>query len=136
MSLDIYVRWFRDGAAEGVPEGRVRTIFGDALEAQDELGWRISYGHGLDSQVYLSLRDSKIEGLTVNRPAEAPELWQALFDLLGVQNGVFFFPGSRLFVRSAAVAAHVPLEMVEALGSPEVVSSAEALRQTLSPASS
>jgi hypothetical protein len=83
MSLDIYVQWFRDGSAEGVPQGRVRSIFGDALKAQDAHGWRLSYGRGLESDVYLSVRDSKIEGLTVNRPADAPELWQSLFELLG-----------------------------------------------------
>ena len=131
MSFDVYIQWFHDGDSQGLPEERVRSAFGDALKVQDDFGWRLSYGPGLESDVYVSRRDGKVEGLTVNRPAEAPALWQALFDFLGVENAVFFFPGSGLFIRSIAVVRHLPPEMVEALGPPRVVSSAAALRHTL-----
>jgi hypothetical protein len=131
MSFDVYVQWFQDGGPQGVPEDRVRSVFGDALKAQEAFGWRLFYGPGLESDVFVSGRDGKVDGLTVNRPVEAPALWQSLFDFLGIENAVFYFPGSGLFIRSTAVAAHLPPEMVEALGPPQVVSSAAALRRTL-----
>src|SRR5262245_51310124 len=134
MSLDVYLQWFQNGDAQGVPEERVRSAFGDALKIQDDLGWRLSYGPGLQSDVYLSRRDGKVKGLTVNRPVEAPALWQALFDLLSIENAVFYFPESSLFARSDAVAGHLPPGMVESLGPLQVVSSPVALRQTLSAA--
>jgi hypothetical protein len=132
VSFEVYVQWFRDGEGDGVPEERVRELFGEALKAEDELGWRLSYGPDMTSDVYLSRReDGSVEGITVHRPVDAPELWQALFDLLGVQNAVFFFPDGGLFVRSTDARAHLPPDMTEALGSPVLVTSAADLVRTL-----
>ena len=132
MSFEVYVQWFRDGEGDGVPEERIRELFGEALKVEDELGWRLSYGPDMTCDVYLSRReDGSVEGITVHRPVDAPELWQALFDLLGVQNAVFFFPGGGLFVRSTDARAQLPPDMTEALGSPSLVTSAADLVRTL-----
>ncbi|HEY5452999.1 MAG TPA: hypothetical protein VIQ54_29800 [Polyangia bacterium] len=125
MSFEVYVQWFCDGEPDGVPEKRVRECFGAALKVEDEHGWRLSYGRGKTSDVYLSRRDDgAIDALTVHRPVVAPGLWQALFDLLGVQRAVFFYPDSGLFVRSRDAGAHLPSEMREALGRPKLVKTA------------
>jgi hypothetical protein len=125
VSFDIYVQWFRDGASDGVPEERIRESFGDALKVEDDMGWRLSYGHDMTSDIYLSRRDDgAVEGITVSRPVVASELWQALFDLLGMQSAVFFFPDGGLFVRSEGAGEHLPPSMLEALGPPTLVASA------------
>ena len=135
MSFDVYVQWFRDGASDGVPEERVRDSFGDALKVEDDLGWRLSYADDMTSDIYLSRRDDgSVEGITVNRPVGAHELWRALYDLLALQNAVFYFPGSRLFVRAAEAGVHLPAEMVEALGPPTCVTSPDDLLRVLTAA--
>src|SRR5262245_55327341 len=132
MSFEVYVQWFRNGEADGVPEERIRAFFGSALKVEDELGWRLSYGRDMTSDVYLSRReDSAVEGITVHRSVDVPQLWQALFHLLGLQNAVFFFPGGGLFVRSADAGAHVAAEMREALGTPHLVTSATDLTRAI-----
>jgi len=124
LSFEVYVQWFRDGESDGVPEKLVRESFGAALKVEDEHGWRLSYGRGKASDVYLSRReDGAIDGLTVHRPVVAPGLWRALFDLLGIRRAVFFFPDGGLFVRSRSAGAHLPAEMREALGKPKLVRS-------------
>ena len=135
MSFDVYVQWFRDGAPDGVPEERVRDSFGDALKSEDDLGWRLSYGDGMTSDVYLSRHDDgSVHGITVNRPVGAVELWDALYDLLALQNAVFYFPGGGLFVRAAKTGVHLPAEMVEVLGPPTCVTSPDDLLRALTAA--
>lgn len=132
MSLDLYVQWFRDGSADSVDETRVREIFGDALDAEHDWGWQLDYGRDADVDVYVRPRAGRIEALTINRPVESSALWQAVFDLLALEQAVFYFPGSPPYIRSASVAAHLPREMVDALGTPQIVTSAAALKREVS----
>ena len=124
MSFDVYVEWFRDGEPAWVPTDDVRHAFGEALVSEDDLGWRLSFGPDLESDVYLSFHDndaSRVSSLSVNRPSSADAMWTSLFALLGMGNSVFYFPGGGVFARSPNVGRHVPREMVEALGEPQVV---------------
>lgn len=132
MSLDVYVQWFRNGVADSVDEARVREVFGDALYTEHDWGWQLNYGRGVAADVYVRPRAGRIEALTINRPIELSALWQAVFDLLGLEHAVFYFPGSPPYVRSAASAEHLPHEMVAALGVPQIVTSAAALKREVS----
>jgi len=121
-SFDVYVQWFRGGDADRVSTNELRRAFGTALVAEDGLGWRLSFGPDLKSDIYLSFDGedtSRMRGVTLNRPSSAEAMWVALFNLLGLGTSVFFFPGGGMFGRSPHVRQHIPADMIEAPGEPQ-----------------
>ncbi len=131
MSFDIFIQWFQDGEPAGVLVEQVRSTLGSALVAEDEHGWQLSFGPDCESDLYLSFvgdnDQSRVSGVTVNRPCAHEMLWEALFELMSLGNGVFYFPDARPLVRSPSAVDHLPADMVESLGEPEVVVQASAL---------
>ncbi|EKE77803.1 hypothetical protein [Gallaecimonas xiamenensis] len=124
MSFDVCVQWFRRGEADWVATDLVLEAFGSALIAEDDFGWRLSFGQEAMSDIYLSFDGddtSRVCAVTVNRPSTADAMWVALFGLLGIGNSVFFFPEGGLFVRSSNVREHLPIDLIEALGEPQPI---------------
>jgi len=134
VSFDIHVQWFDGGLKGRIPVDQVMNAFGDAaVESEPGLA-RLEYGESLVSELMYSPAGAAVAqvcGVTINRPCRAQALWEAIYELLALGNAVFFFPGSALYARSEECWQHVPVDMVEAFASLEIVSSAEALVSVL-----
>ena len=93
--------------------------------AEEEQGWRLT-----ECDVYLERLaddDERTSSIMIARPSTSPELWDAIFSLLRLGNGVFYFPGSSLYVASQSAIGHLPPEMIEALGPPTLAGSGSRL---------
>jgi hypothetical protein len=74
----------------------------------------------------------RIAFLYVHRPGEAPALWAALLAVLRMGNVILYWPGRHPpLAATEAVASHLPPEMLESLGRPEVVSSVEEIVEAI-----
>src|SRR5689334_23206466 len=127
MSFDVFISCFMHGQASGVPEADVRSILGSALQGTpDASSWQVTYGQ--DYSTFCISRDdndpTQIASITVNRPIADSRLWDDLHKVLSLGNFVLFFPDGRcpLVARKDAV-PHLPRDMIDALGEPEVVAS-------------
>jgi hypothetical protein len=126
MSFEIYVQCFQNGKPAGIPRDFLRRVFAGYLYEQQENYWLVEYGPHDSCNLALSPLDNardQIHYVTVERPCKDVRLWQSLVLLLGHKNTVLFFPGSGgpLLLR-AAVADHLPLDMLDSLGKPHVIS--------------
>jgi hypothetical protein len=71
--------------------------------------------------------------LTVLRPVNDIKLYAILFDILKQTTSVLYWPGcSRVIVASLDAGAHIPCELIEALGPCVVVFSADELKAAVS----
>lgn len=134
LSFSVFINWFANGEPDWISTDELRRVFGKFLASEDEFGWRLSFGPQLDSDVYLRFGDddtTKVCGLSVDRPSSAPAMWTALYELLGVGNAVFYFPGSGLYTRLPNAAHHLPRDMLDALGDPKVVMRPDALPEAI-----
>ena len=127
MSFDIYVQSFRDGEFAGIPRRRVRDAFGTHLTETETHFWHVRYDHTNSCEIDLTAHDtdpSMVQGFTVHRPCTDQRLWDALASILVLGDIVLYFPGGRApLVARSTVIQHLPVDMVDALGQPVVVTS-------------
>ncbi len=64
-----------------------------------------------------------IDSFSVNRPADSPELWAGLLEILRETRGILFWPGGGAVISHQANIAHLPPSMTEIFGMPTVVAS-------------
>ncbi len=114
MGFDVFLQWHEFGGPASVPEHTVRKAFGEMLVSEDAHCLRLSEG-----DVYLGGSKDGGDGVssvTVSRPTDSKQLWDAVYSLLRVGYGVFYFPGGGPLIASSQAAAHLPPELVETLG--------------------
>jgi hypothetical protein len=134
VSFDVYLQVFDNGEASGIPRDRVRDAFGAAFVTDSASGsWRVQYDAQNSCDVYLNLDAGAgmLQGLSINRPCGDIRLWHALATILSLGNVVLYFPGCKApLIANVNVRQHLPLDMIEALGEPMVLTSgAEILRE-------
>lgn len=73
-----------------------------------------------------------LASLCVFRPCSDPRLWEALVATMRLGNVVLYFPGCRCpLVAAEATVAHLPADLTESLGRPQVVSTAEQVAEAV-----
>ncbi|ANM29854.1 hypothetical protein ABI59_10090 [Acidobacteria bacterium Mor1] len=125
MSFEVYLQSHHDGAFAGLPETSVREAFGSHLSEESDRIWRLRYDAENESVIYVGREpDRTISSLMVERPCGDGRLWDALFRVMELGNVVFFFPGGTApAVAHGDAGSHLPRDMVDALGAPQVVAS-------------
>lgn len=132
MSFVVYVQFFHDREPWGVPRKVIRAIFSEVLREIDKDHWQLEYGQGEWCELLLSpITESPdyIHHIAVKRPCQDSHLWEAVFHLLKMENGLFYFPGSGSCITSLSVVEHIPSEILEVLGNPVVIQKASDLVQ-------
>jgi hypothetical protein len=129
VSFEVYVQFFERGEAAGVATADVLAAFPEAAPP-DEFGFhRIAYGEQSWCELRLSTdADGHATAVTIDRPVAEPRLWDGVWRLLQLGNAVLYWPAAdRPLVARAEVAAHLPRDMVEALGAPRIVADGGAI---------
>ena len=131
MSFDLFLQSFQNGKPCGIPDRVIRECFGPYLRDESPDVWDIRYDELNSSTIFISRQsDGTITSLNVNRPCVDLRLWDALFRILMLGNVVFHFPGdSPPSIAQPEAADHLPPEMIDAIGTPAVVTSGKDLAQ-------
>lgn len=131
VSFDLFVQFYEHGEPSVVAVENVRAAFGDHVSGIDATHIRLEYN--AENRSYIDLSpDTKsagaVTGFAVSRPCGDMRLWDALAGILRLGNAVLYFPGGKNpLVGSTDTVAHLPQEMIEALGDPLVVISGQAI---------
>jgi hypothetical protein len=120
MSFDIFLGCFLNGKPSSFPKDTVEKAFGRFAAERRQHCWVLRFPNGGRSYLYLDDDDNQIEDFNVNRPAGSPELWRGIWDILRQTSSVLYWPGGGCIVGHASVTAHLPLDMIKALGTPAV----------------
>lgn len=135
MSFEIYVNCFRRGEPGGIPRSAVQAFF-PIVDAESEPDyWSVRYDDRNSCQITVTPCDSSHElvtSLCIHRPCGDGRLWDALFSVMKLGAVVLYLPADTppLVVDNAAI-AHLPVEMIEALGDPVCVKSGKEILATI-----
>jgi len=131
----VYVQSFRNGEPSGVPRGQIRSAFGEYLTEREPNFWHVRYDDTNSCELNLTPDDAHADlicGFAVHRPCADARLWHALAVILSLGDLVLYFPGGGApLVARSSVAQHLPLDMVEALGQPVVVTRGEQIQNEI-----
>jgi hypothetical protein len=134
MSFKVYVQSFHRGVFAGIPRQRLRNAFGAHLIETESDYWQLRYDETNSCDLDLAAHDDPgmVRGFTVHRPCSDHRFWDALASILGLGDFVLYFPGCRapLVARSTTI-AHLPPDMVEAMGQPLVVRSGREIQNEI-----
>ena len=134
MSFEIYVQAYSEGKQFGLPLNEIFHLFGDYVSKISPVFWRVYYDAQNNCEIHVSVNDgseSEISSLTIHRPCSDIRLWTSFFEIMGLGHVVLYFPGSRALLRDKESLTHLPVDMVNTLGS-NIVSNVEELRNELS----
>jgi hypothetical protein len=134
MSFNVHLQCFQDGEPAGLPRAGVRALFPVGADSEPDY-WRVRYDdmNSCDILIVPDPVDGAIlRSLCVHRPCGDRRLWDALFAVMQLGPVALYFLGSAppLVVDDAAI-AHLPAELLEALGPPRRVRSGEEIRQAI-----
>ena len=127
MSFDVYLQCFA-GEPPGIPRTAVRALFPIVEEKSEPDYWSVQYDPANSCKINVTPAESDnelITSLSVNRPCGDMRFWQSVLTILGMGPVILYWPGGGPVVAGDAMAAELPLEIVESLGQPLSVSSAQ-----------
>jgi hypothetical protein len=134
MSFDLFVGCFQNGEPASFPSQLVVDAFASYITSKDDRCLTVTYGQGPEdsSYVYVESEAPLIESFSVNRPKSDIRLYDTLVSILRSANLAMYMPGDcPPLVASAKVIQHLPANMVEALGSPRVVTTGSELAECI-----
>jgi hypothetical protein len=127
MSFDLFVQCFENGKDAQLPAVLVLDAFRPFVKGRDEFCLTVGTGQDV-CYVYVEQDAEQIEGFSINRPIDDEQVNQALVALLQKANLAILVPGDcPPLVGRAETVAHIPSDVVEALGQPKVIASASEL---------
>jgi len=105
----------------------ILSIFKDYISAINDNYIDLKFEEGNRCTIYIDTKDSTVSHLMVSRPCYSRQLGQCLYQVMQLGNFVFFEPdGKQPIILNSAVEAHLPEDMIEALGKPAVAEDLEA----------
>jgi hypothetical protein len=127
MSFDIFLQCFA-GEPPGISRGAVRALFPIVEEASEPDHWRVRYDSTNSCTVSITPAKSNnelITSLCINRPCGDLQFWESVLTILRMGSVMLYWPGGGPLVAGQSLADEAPLEIVEALGKPVSVNSAQ-----------
>jgi hypothetical protein len=124
MSFDIYVNWHRNGEFASLPVTILEQIFGSYAHPKTAEWWDLRYPDGGHGALQIEPdAENRITNFTVTEPPGDPLFWEGILKILQETPAVLFWPGDdAIIVGSNETIDELPKDMVEALGTPTVVS--------------
>jgi hypothetical protein len=127
MSFEVYVQAFERGEESGFPPELIRRAFGEYVHELETDFWQARFGTTESCDLFLqpaTENPSLFHSISIHRPCTDLRLWEAVYQLLGVPGSLLYFPGGEApLTRDAHVAAALPPDMLESIGSPLLVTS-------------
>jgi hypothetical protein len=128
MSFTIYIGAFRDHELFDYDPTIVEEVFAPLIATRGSFGWALKVGG------FVSIDDApKINHFSVDRPPGSAAFWVGLVEIMRRTPSVVYWPdeGRTSCVADQALIAHLPPDMVEALGEPFVVSNGEEITNAI-----
>jgi hypothetical protein len=131
VSFEIFLGCYRDGNSAGLPLLKVKSLFPVVSEEPESTCWTVHFDALNQSDLYFTphgLDEVEIEGLTISRPCADPRLWDAILSVMQMGNVIAYWPDcDQPAAATETVIDHLPAEMLDALGKPLVVHTAQEL---------
>ena len=129
MSFELFLQCFDRGEPAGITRGKIRPLF-PIVEAESEIDfWPVRYDDLNSCEISLdplSSDPSLVTAIAVRRPCGDLRLWEAVLEIMRLGHTVLYFPGhSPPLVTSLEVSDHLPPDLVQALGQPRLVATAQ-----------
>ncbi len=127
MSLDVYLQCF-GGEPAGISRAAVRALFPIVEQTSEPDYWSVLYDPANSCKINITPAascDDLITSLSVNRPCGDLRFWESILAILRMGSVILYWAGGGPLVGSDGVAAELPAEIVEALGQPLSVSTAQ-----------
>jgi hypothetical protein len=136
MGFEVYLQRFTRGEPGGMERDAIRALFPIDETASRPDVWRAWYDDGNWSDIHVSSIPGNpstelLHSIVVERPCADIRLWDALFGIMRTHSAVLYYPGSVPLVAVTGVQEDLPPDMVEALGKPRLVTSAQEIIDTL-----
>jgi hypothetical protein len=120
LSFDLFVGFYKDGEHAPVPRTIFERAFGRYVERREPGCVVLAFPDGGGPEVFVD-DVSEITGFMITHPPANEAFWDGLEQILREGRGVLYWPGSRPVVVDETAIAHLPKDMVEAIGAPVVV---------------
>jgi len=134
VSFEVYLQCFGESEHSGISRAVVRSLFPVIAEESEPDYWRVRYDNKNWCNIGVTAMTSDkgmLKSFYVDRPCGDLKLWEGLFAVLRMGSVVIFWPGGPPVVAVEAVAADLPEDMIDSIGPPRLVSSAEELLRLL-----
>jgi hypothetical protein len=132
VSFEVFLYFCQRDQADGITRAQIQQTLGDFCVPLETDYWHVEYELTDSCDILLSSLDSEpniIRSAMVNRPAGDIRLWNSVFELMQLGNGVLYYAGCRApLVANETTNSYLPAEMIDALGEPICVSSGEEIR--------
>jgi hypothetical protein len=128
MGFDLFLDNFQNGQPAPFPNSLVKQCFGHYLSGSSGKDWSFQYpGY---AEIYAD-EGEQISHFMVSRPPIHPEFWKGLFDLMKAASARLSWPGEGCVIADPSVRAHLPEELIEALGEPTLVTAPEQILEEI-----
>ncbi len=130
MGFEVFLECFGTTAQSGIPAAAVRALFPIVEKESEPDYWRVFYDDRNFCHISVKPMTSdteKLKSIYVERPCGDLRLWQGLLAVLRMGSVFMIWPGGPLVVAEETPFADLPEDMVDAMGPPATVASAEAL---------
>jgi len=127
MSFDIYLQCFA-GEPLGIPRVALRSLFPVVEEKSEPDYWNVFYDRLNSCMINITPAKSDNELVTsiaINRPCGDVRFWDSILAILRIGPVMLYWPGGGPLVSSETFATGLPAEIIEALGQPTEVNSAQ-----------
>lgn len=115
-SVELFVQWFENGKAAGVPVETIREMFNPYLEAVDPENWKIRYDERNECGIWavpLPLNRSLITLISIAAPCPDARFWNSLFAILNLGNCMLFGSNRTVVMADLQMARHAPWDLAK-----------------------
>jgi hypothetical protein len=129
MGFELYLQCFASGRPAGIPRAAVRALFPVVEEESEPDYWRVRYDPTNTCTIGVTSVDAdptRAGSLCIYRPCGDMRLFDAVLSVLRMGSVILYFPGvAAPLVASESVAADLPQELVDSMGQPRCMRSAQ-----------
>ena len=135
MGFELYLMSFAKGNPAGIDRAAVRVLFPVVGEESEHDHLRVRYTPTETCTIDVtpvSGDPSRVESVCIHRPCGDKRLFDAMFSLLRMGSVVLVFPGDAPpLVANESTVCDLPSDMVDSMGQPRCVHSAEEILQII-----
>ena len=134
MGVTVHLQCYHAGEPAGLPRSSLRALFPVGPDSEPDR-WRVRYDDRNSCDIILLPHPSDpelVRALSVDRPCRDGRLWDALLGVLRLGPVVLYaLAETPPLIADAAVAPHLPADLVEALGLPRCVGTGAEIRRAV-----
>jgi len=130
MSAEWYLQAHSDGDEQFIPLTKIRSVLSSYPSKTEETCAVVTLPEG-DVGFYMDLSD-EISGLMIARPVESTGLNRIIYEIMQYGRFIFFAPDAKFpIILHPEVMGHLPEDMLDALGKPQIADSLEVFSRLL-----